>query len=141
MKRLSAYPLKGDKMKYRKIESHGALPGKNLTYQFIHITYTVISKGIAVFFCSTPIYLFYFKLQLFNIFFDTVAFVIRRVPFLFVGKSKMKPYHSNFCYGQAVLRKWSAVLFEPYLFYGFEKQPFVLSYLLFQWQTFIDRYP
>lgn len=128
-------------MKYKKIEPHEAPPGKNLTYQFIHIIYTVISKGIAVFFCSTPIYLFYFKLQLFNIFFDTEAFVIRRVPFLFVGKSKRKPYHSSFCCGQAVLRKTAAVLFEPYMLYGFEKQLTIFSYLLFQWQTFIGRYP
>ena len=124
-------------MKQRRIEPRGASPGKNLKYQFLH---TAVLKGIAVFFYSTPIYLFFFQDILFNNFPTLEAFVVRRALFLFVGKCQTPQYFICFWRGQAVLRKTAAIYLEAYTYAVDELSPVLIS-LLFEWQAFICRYP
>lgn len=102
--------------------------------------HTAVLKGIAVFFYSTPIYLFFFQDILFNNFPTLEAFVARRALFLFVGKCQMPQYFIYFWRGQAVLRKTAAIYLETYTYAVDELSPVLIS-LLFEWQAFICRYP
>ena len=106
-----------------------------------HFLHTAVLKGIAVFFCSTAFYFLALILPLFNIFSISEAFVARRAPFVFVGKWQTPQYLFYFWYGQAVFSRTAAVSPELYIFYGSDKQPIVLTALLFEWQAFIGRYP
>ena len=124
-------------MKHKGIQ-RDKLPPVIIKAYFIH---TAILKGIAVFFCSTPFYFSAPLLPLFDIFSNSEAFVARRAPFLFVGKWQTPQYLFYFWYGQAVFSRTAAVSHELYMFYGSDKQPIVLTALLFEWQTFIGRYP
>ena len=103
--------------------------------------HTAVLQGIAVFFCSTAFYFLARLLPLFNIISISEALVARRAPFVFVGKWQTPQYLFYFWYGQAVFSKTAAVSHELYIFYGSDKQPIVLTALLFEWQTFIGRYP
>lgn len=102
--------------------------------------HTAVLEGIAVFFCSTAFYFLALLLPLFNIISISEALVARRAPFVFVGKWQTPQYLFYFWYGQAVFSKTAAVSHELYIFYGSDKQPIVLTALLFEWQTFIGRY-
>lgn len=57
------------------------------------------------------------------------------------GNDKRRSIFFYFWYGQAVFSKTAAVPPELYIFYGSDKQPIVLTALLFEWQAFIGRYP
>lgn len=103
--------------------------------------HTAVLEGIAVFFCSTPFYFSAPLLPLFDIFSNSEAFVARRAPFLFVGKWQIPQYHIRFCHGQAIFRKKAVLFTELYILHGSDKQSDVLAALLFEWQTFIGRYP
>uniref|UniRef100_UPI001A99A3FC hypothetical protein n=1 Tax=Clostridium sp. (strain ATCC 29733 / VPI C48-50) TaxID=1507 RepID=UPI001A99A3FC len=63
-------------MKHKGIQRY-RLPPVIVKEYFVH---TAILKGIAVFFCSTPIYFFTFEFPFFNIYFDLEAFAVRRAP-------------------------------------------------------------
>ena len=103
--------------------------------------HTAVLEWIAVFFCSTLIYFFAFRFPLFNKLSNSEVFVTRRAPFLFVEKWQISQYHICFGYGQAIFSKRATSFPEFYRLYGSDKQPIILAVLLFEWQTFIGRYP
>lgn len=103
--------------------------------------HTAVLEWIAVFFCSTLIYFFAFRFPLFNNLSNSEVFVTRRAPFLFVEKWQISQYHICFGYGQAIFSKRATGFPEFYRLYGSDKQPIILAVLLFEWQTFIGRYP
>ena len=106
-----------------------------------HFLHTAVLKGIAVFFCSTLIYFFAFRFPLYNNLSNSEVYVTRRAPFLFVEKWQISQYHICFGYGQAIFSKRATGFPEFYRLYGSDKQPIILAVLLFDWQTFIGRYP
>lgn len=103
--------------------------------------HTAVLEGIAVFFYSTPIYFFAFRFPLFNKYSNSEVLVAGQAPFLFVGKWQTPQYHFYFGNGQAVVSKTVALFPEFYILHGSDKQPYILAALLFEWQTFIGRYP
>jgi len=121
-------------MKYRGIEPHRASPGINLKYQLLH---TAISKGIAVFFCSTPFYLFSPYKLIYGSPLQNGAPAVKWVRFLFVKKTEFLQYHSPFWNEREAARFSSYIKKDKLVLCIYMGMPLLLS----KWQTFISGYP
>ena len=79
-------------MKYRKNEPQEIPPNKKLKYQFLH---TVISKEIAVFFCSTPFFLFSPYRLMYGNTLQNDALAVKRVRSFYVIICRFLIFHSG----------------------------------------------
>ena len=121
-------------MKHRKNEPPKIPPDKKLKYQFLH---TAVSKGIAVFFCSTPFYLFSPYRLIYGSPLQNDAPAVKWVHFLFVIKRRFLLCRGTFCNRRQTEVVTQFLISDKPCFADDQGGSAILS----KWQTFIGRYP